>query len=314
MGDGKSAGGQRFRQSVTSPVPVMTRAVFLAAFAAVVIWSGGPVATKLAVNELPVWTVAILRTCLGGVIALPLVLGLGLPFPRQTKQIALLIGSALSSYVAFPLLFCFGMMHTSGTHGVMILAFLPVLTGFMAHVSDHRFPHRLWWLGCLIALAGEFLLLSTANVTAQSTTLLGDPLVFAATFFLALGYVTGGHLTRSGCPAQGTAYWTVVIGSLVLSPAIPFVLTGPDLASASAVAWASIAYLAIGVTVVGYILWFWAMARGGISEVGLMQFLQPISGVLLAHILLGEPLSLLLLASAALVIGGIAIANRDKAG
>jgi drug/metabolite transporter (DMT)-like permease len=56
------------------------------------------------------------------------------------------------------------------------------------------------------------------------------------------------------------------------------------------------------------------MARGGISEVGLIQFLQPISGVFLAHALLGEPLSLLLLASAALVTGGIAIANRAKAG
>ncbi|MFO0993781.1 MAG: DMT family transporter [Hyphomicrobiales bacterium] len=292
----------------------MTRAVFLAAFAAVVIWSGGPVATKLAVNELPVWTVAILRTCLGGVVALPLAIGLGLPLPRQRKQIALLLASGLSSYVAFPLLFCLGMTRTSGTHGVMILAFLPVLTGLMAHVSQRRVPHGLCWLGCLIALAGELLLLSTSNVTAQSTTPLGDPLVFAAAFFLALGYVTGGHLTRSGYPAQGTAYWTVVIGSLVLAPVIPYAVTAPDLASAGAIAWASVVYLAIGVTVVGYILWFWAMARGGIAEVGLMQFFQPISGVILAHVLLDEPLSLLLFASAALVIGGIAIANRDKAG
>ncbi len=278
----------------------MTRGVFLAALAAVVIWSAGPVATKLAVNELPVWTVAILRTVLGGVIALPLVLALGIPLPREKRQLGLLLASGFSSYVAFPLLFCLGMTQTSGTHGVMILAFLPVLTGLMANLSHRRLPHGQWWLGCIIALFGELLLLSTSNATAQSRSLLGDPLVFTAAFFLALGYVTGGHLTRSGYSARGTAYWTVAVGSLVLAPFIPLAFSGYDLASASPIAWASVLYLAIGVTVVGYILWFWAMARGGISQVGLVQFLQPISGVLIAHVLLKEPLSLLLLVSGAL--------------
>jgi drug/metabolite transporter (DMT)-like permease len=292
----------------------MTRGVFLAALAAVVIWSAGPVATKLAVNELPVWTVAILRTFLGGVVVFPLVLALRIPLPREKRQLVLLLASGLASYVAFPLLFCLGMARTSGTHGVMILAFLPVLTGLMAHLSERRLPHALWWLGCVVAVLGELLLLSTSNATAQSISLLGDPLVFAAAVFLALGYVTGAHLTRSGYPAQGTAYWTVVAGSLMLAPFVPFVLTVADLASASVMAWASVLYLALGVTVVGYILWFWAMARGGISQVGLVQFFQPISGVLIAHALLAEPLSLLLLASGALVIGGIAIANRAKAG
>ena len=292
----------------------MTRSVFFVALLAVVIWSAGPVATKLAVNELSVWIVAILRTFLGGVIALPLVLALRIPLPRKNRQLALLIASGLSSYVAFPALFCFGMTKTSGMHGVMILAFLPVLTGLMAHVSERRIPHMLWWLGCIIAVFGELLLLSNANATAQSASLLGDPLVFVATIFLALGYVTGGRLTRGGYPAQGTAYWTVVVGSLVFAPFVPFIVTAADLTSASSVAWGSVLYLAIGVTVVGYIFWFWAMARGGIARVGLVQFFQPISGLLIAHILLGEPLSLLLLASSALVIGGIAIANRAKAG
>lgn len=292
----------------------MSRTVFLAALAAVVIWSGGPIATRLAVNELSVWTVAILRTVLGGVVAFPLVLGLGLPLPRQRRQIALLIASGLSSYVAFPVLFCLGMRQTSGTHGVMILAFLPVLTGLMAHVSERRFPRARWWLGCMIAVLGELWLLSMSTTAARPASLHGEPLVFILTLFLALGYVTGGRLTCSGYPAQGTAYWTVVVGSIVLAPFIPFELTGNNLASASAVAWASVIYLALGVTVAGYILWFWAMARGGIGEVGLVQFFQPVSGVLIAHALLNEPLSLLLLASGALVVGGIAIANRTKAG
>ena len=80
------------------------------------------------------------------------------------------------------------------------------------------------------------------------------------------------------------------------------------------VAWASTIYLALGVTVAGYVLWFWAMARGGIAQVGLVQFFQPISGLLIAHLLLNESLSLQLLLAAGIVIAGVAIANRSKAG
>jgi len=293
----------------------MTPAIFLAALAAVIIWSGGPVATKLAVLELPVLIVALLRTCIGGLLVLPLVIGLRTPFPRELRQIVTLGVSSLASYVAFPLLFCYGMTRTSGTHGVMILAFLPVLTGLMLHLWERRLPHALWWLGCGIALCGEIILLATSNIAAgQNSSFLGDQIVFASTLFLALGYVTGGQLARSGYPAQATTYWTVVIASLLLLPFLPWAFAGHDLSSAGWIAWAGIAYLGAGVTVGGYVLWFWAMARGGIARVALVQFFQPVSGVLIAYLLLGESLSLNLLIAAALIIGGVAIANRPKAG
>src|SRR5688572_1394005 len=98
--------------------------VYLAALAAVIIWSAGPIATKLAVAELPALAVAVARTCLGGVIVLPLALALRLPLPRQPGQIATLVLSGVSGFIGFPLLFCLGMTTASGVHGVMILALL----------------------------------------------------------------------------------------------------------------------------------------------------------------------------------------------
>jgi O-acetylserine/cysteine efflux transporter len=293
----------------------MMPAVFLAALAAVIIWSGGPVATKIAVQEFPVFAVALARTCLGGFLVFPMVLALHIPLPRGGRQIGTLIFSGLSSYVGFPLLFCYGMTQTSGTHGVMILAFLPVLTGLMANLADAKLPRGLWWLGCAIALGGEILLLSgPATGGMHATSLHGDQIVFASTLFLALGYVSGGRLARNGYPAKATTYWSVAIATLLLTPFLPFVIRDTDLASASVLGWASIAYLALGVTVIGYVLWFWAMARGGIARVSLVQFFQPVSGVLASHLLLNEPLTLQLLLAACLIIGGIAIANRPQAG
>jgi len=56
----------------------------------------------------------------------------------------------------------------------------------------------------------------------------------------------------------------------------------------------------------------WALGKGGIARIGLLQFLQPVSGVLLAWLLLGEPVSASLPAATALILLGVWIATRTK--
>jgi len=66
------------------------------------------------------------------------------------------------------------------------------------------------------------------------------------------------------------------------------------------------------VTILGYVLWYWALGRGGIARVGLIQFLQPVSGVVLAALLLGERISLSFVLASALVLSGVWLAIRGK--
>jgi drug/metabolite transporter (DMT)-like permease len=291
----------------------VTPSVLLAALAAVVIWSAGPVATKLAVTQLPVFAVAAARICLGGVIALPLGLALGISLPRKPWQIATLTLSSVSGFIAFPMLFCLGMSATSSAHGVMILAFLPVMTGLIANLWDRRLPRSLWWFGCALALVGEAVLLrSGSSAWADASGIGGDALVLLSTLFLALGYVSGGRLTRAGYPSQGTAYWGVGLASLAMAPFLSHFFRGTEVAAVTWEAWASLAYLAFGVTVAGYVLWYWALGRGGIARVSLMQFFQPVSGLILSRLLLNEALSLQLLLAASFVIVGVLIAHRSE--
>ena len=55
-------------------------------------------------------------------------------------------------------------------------------------------------------------------------------------------------------------------------------------------------------------LWYWALGRSGIARVSLPQFLQPISGMLLAWLLLGQRLSSSALFASILILLDIAIA------
>ena len=59
-------------------------------------------------------------------------------------------------------------------------------------------------------------------------------------------------------------------------------------------------------------LWYWALGKGGIARVGLIQFLQPVSGVILAGLLLGEQITLSFALASAVVLFGVWLAIRGK--
>ena len=196
------------------------------------------------------------------------------------------------------MLFTFGVKLTSANHASMILAALPITTGAIAMLWDRRRPTRIWIVGSLIALVGEIVLIGGRQSAGgvDQASLAGDALVLVSNCFASLGYVAGGRLQQAGYPSTGTTFW----GAAAMA-----CLAGADRARAVVArrsgaragrgldrAWIAILYLAIVVTILGYVLWYWALGKGGIARVGLIQFLQPVSGVILAGLLLGEQISL----------------------
>ena len=290
----------------------MNFAVFTAALLAVVIFGGSAVATKAAVSGIAAVDVAIMRTIIGGAIALPLAVALRIGLPRENSQRWLLGLSGFCGFIAFPLVFTLGVNFTSANHATMILAILPVLTGAIAMTWDRQRPSPQWWLGCAIAFVGEALLIYEPGTKPGEATIGGDLLVTFATLFASLGYVAGARLQRTGYSSRGTTFWGVSLFALVLIPMAPFIVDGANLQTAGWFSWSGLLYQAIGVTIVGYILWYWALGTGGIARVGLFQFLQPVSGVILAWLILAERLSLTFIVASTIIMCGVVLAFRAK--
>jgi drug/metabolite transporter (DMT)-like permease len=291
----------------------MSPSVILAALAAVVLWGASPVAAKVAVADLSPLSVAVLRTFLGGALAVPVALTMKVRWPTQRRLQLILLLSGFCGFIGFPLLFTFGVHLTSANHASMILAALPIFTGAIAMGWDRRRPTRIWILGSLIALAGEVVLIGGhASAGSGSASVAGDALVLLSNCFASLGYVAGGRLQQAGYPSTGTTFWGAAAMALILAPVMAFLWARGDLAVASVPAWSAIAYLAVVVTILGYVLWYWALGKGGIARVGLIQFLQPVSGVVLAAVLLGERISLSFLLASTLVLGGVWLAIKGR--
>lgn len=293
------------------PGIAMPSAIVGAALVAVVLWGASPVGTKIAVAEVPPLAVMAIRTIAGGLAGLVLALWLRIALPATRKDVALVALAGFCGMVAFPTLFSIGMQFTSATHGAMILACMPVTTAAIAYSLERRWPRPLWWVGCAMALAGEAALVfgQGGAANADPAAWRGDLLVLASTVFACSGYVIGGNLQRRGYSARGVTFWGAGFSACLLLPLSPWLFAGVAPVSWSAATWASLAYLAFGVTILGYVCWYWALGQGGVGRIGLMQFLQPVSGLILSLALLGESIGIAVFAASACILAGTVLAT-----
>ncbi|MEX0809938.1 MAG: DMT family transporter [Dongiaceae bacterium] len=286
-------------------------APLLVAGLVIVLWGATPVVTKLATNGIDGLTVGVARTLLGGLVAAPLAILMRLKLPRGRPQWLFFLGAAVPGYVVFPVLFSVAQRETSAQHSSLLLALLPLFTGLIATGLERRLPRGRWFIGAAIAIVGECLLVfSRDGMATGGASLFGDALVLIAGIIATVGYVSGARLSQLGYSVWGTTFWGVALAALILLPVAPFVGFGVALETGSAISWSAVLFLAYMTTIVGYAGWYWALGSGGIARVALLQFFQPISGLILAVFLLGEPLTLSLLLAAVMVLLGVWIAAK----
>jgi drug/metabolite transporter (DMT)-like permease len=280
-----------------------------AALVAVTLWGGTPIATRLAVAELEPTLVAILRTVLAGVLVAPLAMiewrRLGRPISGPEWR--LMAVSGLGGFVFFPLFFTYGTARTSGAHAGLVLALLPVTTGLIgAWVQGSGLSGR-WWLGVVVAGAGEAVLIG-GGTHAGAASAAGDAIILGSCALASAGYVAGGRLAATMGAWRATLF-SLVMASLAFLPLLAVQPVGTALPAVGPSGWLGIAYLAFASSVVGYALWYWALSAGEISRAGLYQFFQPIFSVLLAVLILDESLDLGLVVAAGMILLGVVIAR-----
>jgi drug/metabolite transporter (DMT)-like permease len=283
----------------------------LAAGAAVLIWGGTPIATRIAVDTIDPAMVGMLRTLLAALLAPLLLVALRMPAPAGDRTRPLLAFSGLCAFVLFPVLFSIGIGYTTASHAGLILAMQPVFTALAAHLVEKSLPSWRWAAGAALAAAGTFALvhfrIGIAEGTADSW--IGDLLILAAGFLASIGYVGGGRAARR-FPALGVTLWGLVIGGVALIPLFAWRAGTVDWSAGTLSSWTGVVYLAFAVSSLGYLLWYWALARGGIARIGTLQFLQPVASLILAVLILGEAMTLPLAACAAVVLAGTFLAHR----
>lgn len=286
----------------------------VSAAAALTLWGGTAIANKIAVAHIDPLAAGVLRSMLAGFIAIAVATSLRLPWPSGVGNKLLLVVTGTASFAAWPMLLSLGLGHTTANHAALVMALIPVSTGLIAALFERRMPRPGWWAGVALALLGTAVLVMERGgpLTMAGASLAGDLVVLAGVGVCGLGYVVGGRLaSQIGTPA--TTFWGLSCASVVLVPVFIAIAPRTDWLAVPAAGWGGIAYLTLMSSLVGYALWFRALSRGGIARIGTLQFGQPVLTLVLAALILGEAITLPLIAAGATILAGTWLAQRQAA-
>jgi drug/metabolite transporter (DMT)-like permease len=271
-------------------------------------WGLAPVATRALVLQLAPLPLLVLRVAVAGLILLPV----AVPVLRRAGRPdgARLAVAGLLGMVGYNLPVTVGLQWLPASTAALILATEPVWILVLSRVFVAEPVPRWSWAGAAVAVTGVAVLAGPEAFTAGSGS--GGRFLAGAGLVL-LGTALFGAYTIVLRPlADGYGAVPAAAASTVLG-AVPYVLFAGTLASAPLgglhpAAWGELAFLAVGSTVTGLLLWSVAVTRAGPTRAGLLLYLEPLVGVAGAAVFLGEGLSPATLAGGLLIMLGVGTA------
>jgi drug/metabolite transporter (DMT)-like permease len=277
-----------------------------------VLWGGSFLFGKIALAELPPFTVVLVRV---GLAALALWLAVAVThqaLPRtRAVWLAFFAMGLLNNLVPFSLIM-FGQVRIGSGLASILNATTPLWTVIVAHflTADETMNARKL-ASVLIGLAGVAVMIGPLALAGLGGDVAAQLAVIAATLSYAFAGLYGRRFARMGVKPMVVAAGQVGATTLMLLPVallfdMPWTLPMPGPRT-----WAALAGLALLSTALGYVLYFRILARAGATNVLLVTFLIPISGVLMGRLVLDETLEPRQLAGMALIgLGLVAIDGR----
>lgn len=270
----------------------------------VIIFSGSLPATRVAVADFSPIFLTTARAVIAALLAVCLLTALRQSRPQRGDILPLAI-VALGVVIGFPLLTALALQHVTAAHSIVFIGLLPLATAIFGVLRGGEHPKPAFWIFSVI---GASTVVGFALSRAAEGSLTGDLLMIAAVLLCGLGYAEGATLSRR------LGGWQVISWALLLAAPLMVAISIGTLpgswASIRPVAWVSLGYVSVFSMLVGFIFWYRGLALGGIASVGQLQLLQPFFGLILAAVLLHEPVAWTMIASTAVVVLCVAGAKR----
>jgi drug/metabolite transporter (DMT)-like permease len=285
------------------------------AFVAAVLFGSSVVAVRVAVQEVPPLSLAVLRFGQGGLLLVLLLLLAGardlLCVRWRDLPPLILLGAVL--FTVFPVTFNAGLRLVEASRGALILATIPIWSALLARMarSERLVPRQV--VGIFLSLAGVGLALAERGLGWQGGlgTLAGDGLMLVTALCgAAYGVLAQRALARYSALTVTT--YAMVLGTVLLVPAalvegLVGVLPQLDLQTV-----ALLVFLGVFGGALGFFLWTFALTRLTPTQVTVYINLNPLVAMVLAAVLLAEHLTIIFAAGFSVVVLGVLLVNWPK--
>jgi drug/metabolite transporter (DMT)-like permease len=285
------------------------------AFVAAVLFGSSVVAVRVAVQEVPPLSLAVLRFGQGGLLLVFVLLLVGGRDVLRVKwrDLPLLVLLGAIFFAVFPVTFNASLRLIEASRGALLLATIPLWSALLARISrsERLAPRQV--VGVLISLAGVGLALAERGVGGQGGlgTLAGDALMLVTALCGAAYGVLAQRAFARYAALTVTAY-AMVLGTLLLLPAaVAEGLVGvfPQLDRQTV---ALLVFLGVFGGALGFFLWTFALTRLTPTQVAVYINLNPLVAILLAAVLLAERLTIVFATGFGAVLVGVLLVNWPK--
>jgi drug/metabolite transporter (DMT)-like permease len=292
---------------VTRPKPLLP--VYVGLFLCAVFWGVTFPAGRIAVMSVPPMTVAFVRFLIAGLLLEVWVRRRG--EGRQKVPFWPIVWSAAAGILAYSVFFFHGLRLSSAVEGSLIVPTNnPLAMVLLAAIflGERLRPGEI--AGFILAAAGVFTIVGGTQALrgVQAEHLSGNLLFIGCVLSWATYSILGKVAMSRVSPLLATTR-VIQAGALMILPVALLEDGRKALAAAPVSAWIAILTLALPATVLAYVWWYEGIGRLGASRAAMFIYLVPVSGVLSAHLVLGEPILARHLTGALFIAAGLIVAH-----
>ena len=272
-------------------------------------WGFNQVAVKLAIHDIPPLIQSAVRSVAAALLVAAWAKLRGIPLLKRDGTLWAGIAAGTLFAIEFLLIYR-GLLFTTATRAVLFIYLAPffVVIGARWLIPGDHF-HLSQWLGLLLSFAGIAVAFGLPTPAADPSQMIGDVMMVGA----ALGWAATTLTIKASALNRVSAEKTMLYQLAVSAPLLALAAWafGEHLdTTPSALALGALAWQAIWVVSVTYVIWFALIVRYSASRLSAFTFLTPLFGVAAGHLVLDEPLTLPFALAVALVAAGLVLVNR----
>lgn len=284
----------------------------LGAIFAVVFWGASFIATKVSLREISPITVVWLRFTIGVLILGAAVLFRRQYVPIQRKELGYFALLGFLGITFHQWLQSTGLTTSQASTTAWIVATTPVFMALLGWLALREKLDRIQVAGIGLATIGVLLVVSEGDLASLSLGQFGAPgdiLILIS----SVNWAVFSTLSRRGLgkfPATLMMFYVMLFGWLFTSVTFFAGKGMSELPQLTINGWLGVGFLGVFCSGLAYIFWYDALKALPASQVGAFLYLEPFVAVVVAGIILGEPILVASMIGGGAILFGVWLVNR----
>jgi drug/metabolite transporter (DMT)-like permease len=286
---------------------------YLEALFAVIVWGTSFIATKIAVGQISPVAVVWLRFAMGiPIILFAVIVRKQFTFPKGNEwwYFALLgfLGISFHQWLQSN-----GLQTAQATTTAWIVSTSPAFIAILGWLVLKEKLNLLQAFGFVLAMLGVLTVVSKGDLSTLAVGKFGtygDFLILIS----AVNWAVFSILSRYGLkthPSTMMTFWVMTIGWLITSASFFANKSYIEIPQLDSRGWIAMIFLGIFTTGLAYITWFDALAQLSAAQTGAFLFIEPLTSMVVASIILNEQITLISVLGGAVILVGIWMVNRQ---